>query len=154
MNWETTKMSSITCADSLLEGVESYPIHGQAMSHIEYNFIVRRLAGLRRHWDCLDKAIITAKVLRRGKVVLGSLMLTSSDNSSQYGYYFNPPLEFHAWAQYGYNVIDVALPGTIEKGMVERDEVGPFLVGRSPIVLAGIPPEWAEYKYHQVYEKE
>jgi hypothetical protein len=69
----------------------------------------------------------------------------SKNFGSSYGFEFNPPLEFHAWVNYGDNIIDLALPGVIEMGCILKDKYGPYL-DRKPIVLAGEEiPNWIEY---------
>ena len=147
----TTSMKSITPDDPLLVGTEYYMVEGYDITPEEYALIVPALKGLKRHWSCLEKAIITHSILNRGVIVLGSLFVTSGDHQSEYGYAFNPPYEFHAWVQLQDTVIDVALPGVIEKGLLERDCIGAFLVERSPVVLAGVPLDWMRYTPRQVY---
>jgi hypothetical protein len=69
---------------------------------------------------------------------------------SNYGYMFKPPFEFHAWLQTPQGIIDVALPGAIEKGLTTFDDVGPYLIGREPFILAGPPLDWMEYMPVQI----
>lgn len=148
----TTALSCIRSNDPVLKGTEVYPVVGDNLTQGEYLRIVASLQGLKRHWNCLEKAFKTVEILERGIVVLGSLFITSGDYKSEYGYAFNPPLEFHAWVQDGKDIIDVALPGVIEKGLQERDEIGYFIVERNPLVMAGTPLPWTRYTAHQVYQ--
>jgi hypothetical protein len=78
--------------------------------------------------------------------MIGSLLVVSGDGKSEYGHYFNPPYEFHAWLQEGPIIVDVALPGVIESGLMLTDEVGPFISGREPLILAGEPLTWMKYQ--------
>ena len=43
-------------------------------------------------------------------------------------------------------IIDMALPGVIQKGLTTFDSIGAFLVGREPVILAGTPEPWMMYK--------
>lgn len=146
----TTAMGCISSTDALLTGEERWPILGFAISAEEYAEIMQNLTGMKRHWDCLDKARKVVEIIKRGHVVVGSCMVWSGDMKSQYGYYFNPPLEFHAWViDDKRQIIDVALPGVIEKGLTTSDEYGPMLIGNESFVLAGYPIISVEYKIHQ-----
>ena len=44
------------------------------------------------------------------------------------------------------NIIDLALPFVIEKGLNTKDEIGFFLMDREPFILAGKPPSWIKYE--------
>lgn len=136
--------------EARMTGAEKWPIIGHAAVYGEIKAIIKRCKGLTLHYNCIDKAKITREVLGRGEVTLGALMVTSADGLSEYGHYFKPPYEFHAWVQDGQDIIDVGLAGVIHKGMTHRDEVGPFLVGRKPIVLAGKPKVWMRYQAHRL----
>lgn len=105
---------------------------------------------LNRYYDCIRKALIVAKELNQDSIRLGSLMVQSTEKGVAYGYAYNPPIELHAWVQINKNIIDLALPGTIEKGLKTRDDIGFFLIGREPIILAGLPPVWAKYTTHKI----
>jgi len=109
--------------------------------------LLTSFSGLQRYWNCLEKAYRAQRLLGRGRVVLGSLLIASGDGQSEYGYYFNPPLEFHAWLDLGSGVIfDPALPGVIEKGLTTCDSVGPYIIDREPVILAGQPLDWMRYE--------
>jgi hypothetical protein len=149
----TTAMSTIQSDDVLLNGTERFPVLGNAITLIEYAKIMKASKGLRHNWNCLEKAEIVQSILKRGSIILGSLLVNSADMKSQFGYYFNPPLEFHAWVLTNDGIIDVSLPGVIEMGLTQSDEYGPFIIGREPVVLAGIPLDWMLYKAHEVYSK-
>lgn len=150
---QTTGFAVMREDDVRLTGTEWWPLIGWAMTKRQAQEIIRQCAGLKRWWNCLEKAKIAREVLQGGEVVIGSLMVVSGDGKSEYGYYFHPPFEFHAWLQQGDIVVDVALPGVIEKGLQTRDVVGPFLVGREPKILAGKPMKWMKYQTCQVLEE-
>jgi hypothetical protein len=138
--------------DALLTGQESYPIEGSlAFSEDVYRVWKNEFKGLNRYWDCLPKA---QKVQRffGGVVVLGRLFVTSANYTSQYGYEFNPPYEFHAWVRFASGILDFALPGVIEKGLNTVDDIGPFLIGREPFILVGKPLNWLHYRQEVIVE--
>lgn len=132
--------------DVLTENEPAYPIHGELITEAEMKRISVKHIGLNRYWDCISKNIRAKHVLGRGNLCIGSLLVYSADNKTNFGYNFNPPLEFHAWLEYGGGIIDVALPGVITKGLTSKDEHGYFLVGREPFILAGAPPNWLKYR--------
>lgn len=143
-----------------LTGQERYPIIGDALSERTVTLIQQCYVGLERHWHCLEKAKKAADIIGEGLVCIGSLMVRSSDNKSEYGFYYNPPYEFHAWPlimervseTHGNLVIfDGALPGVIEKGLITCDEIGPSLIGRKPVILNGKPEEWMRYDTCEIY---
>jgi hypothetical protein len=123
------------------------PVNGGLITKKELKEISTRCTGLSKYWDCINKAIRTKQVLGRGSLCIGSLLIYSADDKTNFGYEFNPPYEFHAWLSIdgGKGIVDVALPGVIEKGLTSRDEHGPFLIGREPCILAGPPLGWMEY---------
>jgi hypothetical protein len=141
---ETTALTTFTGdLGEALTGDERYPIVGEAATPEEVEAILKSFEGLNPYWDCIEKAKRAVRILGRGRVVLGAMMIASADMSSTYGHYFNPPFEFHAWVDLGNGIVfDAALPGTIIKGTNTSDDIGPMLVGREPIVLAGRPREW------------
>lgn len=141
-----TSFAAIQRDEPVLTGDEIYPIVGTALMYQDVRLMFRALAGMKRHWNCLEKAERVVKEMGRGQVVLGSLLVVSSDNKSTYGYAFDPPLEFHAWVQTGNNIIDLSLPGVIEKGLSTYDKFGAYLVGRYPVILAGEPEPWMIYR--------
>lgn len=145
-----TTFSKISDEDPLLSGDERFPVIGDAISEIEALHIQTAIRGLNAHWNCLEKAQITRNVLDRGVVVVGSLMIVSGDLKSEYGYHFNPPFEFHAWVMHNGEIIDVSLPGVIDKGLTTHDEYGPYLVGREPVILASTPLEWMKYSTKEI----
>jgi len=136
---------------SLLTGKEKYPIIGNKIAEEKIRDITSRFYGLRRYWHCLEKAQIAKKIIGFGDIVIGSLMLLDKDTNSTFGYYYNPPLEFHAWLEFndGLYILDLALPGVIEHGSELKDEYGPFLTNREPVILNGVPEEWMIYKKFQ-----
>jgi hypothetical protein len=136
---------------TLLTGEENYPLIGdntplpfsrdkKAAGDIQKSF-----KGLPRYGSCLEKSVI-AQELIGGAVCLGSLWVFSAKNGGAYGFDYNLPYEFHAWIKMlDGRIIDFALPGVIERGIILKDEHGPYLEGREPAILAGTPPEWVRY---------
>lgn len=141
-----TNMTCISNDEPLLSGTERFDVMGDLLSPNKCEEIIMRCKGLTRHWNCLEKAKIAQRVLHDGVVVVGSCELWSRDMKSKYGHLFNPPFEFHAWLQLPQGIIDIALPGVIEKGLTTSDHIGPFLSERIPFILARKPFEWMEYK--------
>jgi hypothetical protein len=156
----TTKMATLMDdAGKLMTGDESYPVigtggeeNGPLISAETIRAIISEMKGLNQHWDCLPKAQKAVNILGFGWIVAGSLLVTSGDYESQYGYYFNPPYEFHAWVvlddprKYPKpRLMDMALAGVIDKGLNTSDEVGPCLLDREPSILVGYPPDWCQY---------
>lgn len=147
----TTAFNTIKHNDPRLLGTERFPIIGNALSVSEMETIMKALKGYRKHWNCFEKAKIVVEILGKGVVALGSLTVVSGDNRSTYGYMFNPPFEFHAWVQVSRDtIIDIALPGVIDKGLTSSDEYGPYLVNREPVILAGKPLPWTIYETNEV----
>lgn len=157
----TTKLTNIKQdRDLVLTGKERYPIVGEGVDKKTIHEILESYKGLNKYWDCLEKTHRAREIIGEGIVVTGSLMVTSIDRRSEYGYYYLPPHEFHAWlflikqvseSQVKLIVFDAALPGVIQKGLQTSDEIGPSLIGRLPVVLAGMPREWMRYnprEYH------
>lgn len=150
----TTKMTSIFDEDAqaLMTG-EMYPLYS---STILTKATVTKLLQifyeqkLNRYYACIQKAKIVANHFRISHIHLGSLMLDSAEEGVSYGYHYNPPLELHAWVQVYTSILDFALPGTIEKGLNTKDDVGPFLIGREPVILAGEPAPWMHYVTHEI----
>jgi hypothetical protein len=115
--------------DKIMTGKERYPIFGGFVSEKEANAILSRFVGLNLYWQCLPKAEITKGFLGIGEIVIGEIKV------------------FHAWVEITPDVIiDFALPGLIEKGLNSSDEIGPYIVDRDPIILAGKRPDWIFYK--------
>lgn len=117
------------------------------IQHITNSFVHHKL---NRYYDCIQKAKLAAEYLNIKEIHLGSLMIHSTEEGVSYGYMYNPPLELHAWLQIQDKIIDFALPGTIEKGLATKDEIGYFLVGREPVILVGIPAKWMIYRTHEI----
>ena len=158
MSLITKTMVINTEKEELLSGKELFPMktnQGELLlSRFDYEKIMGSMAGLKRRWDCLMKAQKVKEYFGSGYIVVGGCLIWSKDMKSQFGYWFNPPLELHAWWQpyitpnqkIKPSIIDFALPGIIEKGMNTSDELGPFITGRDPFVLAGTAPDWVIYK--------
>lgn len=146
-----TNFTHRTSNDVLLDGTEVWPILGNIIDMPTYKHIMQHCVGLTRQWHCLEKAMMVKRVVPNCNVIIGKCLVWSGDGTSNYGHEFNPPYEFHAWCQHPDGIIDIALPGLIEKGLTTSDEYGPFLVGRKPVILAGKEPQWAHYVPHEVY---
>ena len=142
-------------AQDLMTG-EMYPIYSNdnkpILTEMQAKDLLKifHLNKFNRYYDCIRKAKLTAKFFQVTAIRLGSLMLESTEKGVQYGYEYHPPLELHAWVQIEDNIIDLALPGTIEKGLQTKDDVGYFLVNRKPIILAGVPATWLHYETHEI----
>lgn len=132
--------------DKIMTGKERYPIVGDLVTEEEAVKVLTELKGLNLHWQCLPKVEITKGILGIGVIAIGEIRVMSGDFLSTYGHNFNPPYEFHAWLEVGDGIVDFALPGLIEKGLNSSDEIGPYLIGRKPIILAGNKPDWIYYK--------
>jgi hypothetical protein len=141
--------------DAILTGEEIYPIIGDGdiiITPDELISIQANLAGFNRYWNCLEKAWKTYSFLEAGELTIGTMLVWNEGHRSNYGFYYNPPLEFHAWLAFpGGRILDVALPGVIERGLWTFDEVGAAIVNRVPVVLAGIPPDWLEYRAKEIW---
>ena len=142
--------------DPLIKGDEKYKVIGKAVSKDDIAYIQGCLAGLRLHWNCLEKAVITCEILGDGIIEVGTMHVYSSDNKSTYGFDYHPPFEFHAWVRLRKKIIvDMGLPGVIDKGLQLKDSKGYALYGRKPVILAGLPPYWLKYepKESMTYEE-
>lgn len=147
----SSKLTSMDPDEGLtMTGQERYTIKGGLLNEKQAASLMVQCKGLNPIWNCLEKAQLVRRFLGFGHVVVGGCMVLSRDRLSTYGHYFNPPYEFHAWWQKhaapNQPIIDIALPGLIKKGIETSDEQGPFLVGRKPIILAGRPLRWMEYR--------
>lgn len=137
-----------------ITGEEEWEILGNAVEPQVIQEIIQACSGLNYYWNCLEKAEKAQEILGRGTVIMGSLMVVSADFTSEYGHYWNPPFEFHAWVDLrNGSLVDIGLPGVIEKGLTTSDHIGPALIGRTPSVLAGPPPFWLKYQARMVYMK-
>jgi hypothetical protein len=132
--------------EALLTGDEEYTVVGFAVDYKVVREILEAYKGLNRYWNCIEKARIAREILDRGRVWMGGAMVASADWLSSYGHYWNPPYELHAWVELGRGeIFDAALPGLIQKGTETYDHIGPALIGRKPVVLAGLPQKWMRY---------
>ena len=138
-----------------MSGEESYPVIGNLFfdeDFIQFYLVqkmMKRFKGLPLMGGCLEKARLAQEQFASTIIIAGKIRIASEDNTSFYGHDFNPPFEMHAWLIHNNNpnlIIDLALPGVILRGMKEKDEHGPFLTGREPVILAGKPPEWIVYE--------
>jgi hypothetical protein len=138
----------------VLTGKERYPIVGNRFSEEKVAQVLEAYKDLNIFWDCLNKAVIAQEILGEGLITLGGLLVWSEDYTSNYGYYWNPPHELHAWVHVDYYIFDAGLPGVITKGLITCDDIGPAIVGRGPCVLAGAPKRWMEYKPRRILQPE
>lgn len=153
-----TKITSIFDNDSQVTMTnESYPVYSYLSESVldqkDIDTLLRVFCSLKlnKYYSCIEKAKITATYMGIRDIHFGSLMVESTEDSSFYGYAFNPPFELHAWVQTHNAIIDLALAGTIEKGLITKDDVGYYLTGRKPIALAGTPPLWARYTTFEIH---
>lgn len=148
MHMKTTKISTVLDSIDLeMTGKEYYPIFGDLLKPIDVYELMHQCKGLHPHFNCLEKAMLVREYKKHGKVILGSLLVWNTDMNANFGYFFNLPLEFHAWWQPDdseLGIIDIALPGVIEAGNMTEDDKGP-LIEREPLILAGTPPAYTQY---------
>ena len=142
----TTIRTLLHDRDVFLSGEERYPIAGLAVSEEQVIEI------LQSYKDCLEKSRRAREILGQGVIVVGAMQVHSWDYKSSYGYFWNPPLEFHSWLLLPRQkaFFDASLPGVIERGLKTYDEVGPSIAGREPVVLAGMPKKWMTYRVMQL----
>ncbi len=152
---KTTAFKTILGDNSILTGEEAYPlIEPAALGQEAADALIAQMAGLRVNWDCIEKAKIVRKFLHNKPVVMaGGMLVVNKEKNGSYGYYYNPPFEFHAWAQDGRIIYDFALPGVILSGLDTKDEYGPILQDMEPRILAGEVPRWIIYKAIKVLEE-
>ena len=148
-------MQTILTADfeqgGKMTGEEWYPMIGGMFDIVEGNFlvkeIIKKFKGLPLMGGCIEKNRIVNKYAYYTIQVVGAVEIISADGMSTYGHEFNPPFEQHSWlVDEEHRIIDFALPGLILRGMKEKDDIGPFLVGRDPVILAGLCPDWIKYR--------
>jgi hypothetical protein len=156
-----TCMSTETLVNSftntIMTGEESYPIIGgwSAQGMVERSFKLFADGGLFLEASCWEKACMVKKEFFLGtkdmKIVGGRIRVLSADLKSAFGYDWNPPTEVHIWLEWGKDLIDLALPGVIIRGMNTYDNIGPILTGRNPVVLVGTCPDWIIYEKAVVF---
>lgn len=154
----TTKITSLFDEDAQdLMTDKMYPLYSDdelpIVRESEAAEIIRVFFNLKlnRYYDCILKAKIVANCYGIKTIHLGTLMVESTEDGVMYGYTYNPPLELHAWVQFSKShIIDFALAGTIEKGLKTKDSIGPFLINREPVILAGVPATWMHYTTHEI----
>ena len=140
--------------NEILSGTERYPIIGDLIEQDLADKILTEFVGLKRYWDCLEKAQITKRMTDHlfnipSVIILGALDIHSVEPNCSYGFDFNLPYEFHAWVLTDKGIIDTALPGVIEKGLNTSDHVGPSLIGRKPYIIATDKKiSWIVYTAH------
>jgi hypothetical protein len=146
----STITSIFNTKTEVITGNEDFPIYGDLITkdQLEKMLFICAEYHLNSRWNCIDKAIIARTILGQGIIVIGTCLIYSSDMETNYGFEFQKsgPYEIHAWLSYKDGIVDIALPGVIQSGLELSDEHGPFLSGRSPVVLAGKPADWMFYK--------
>ena len=163
----TTCFAPISVNDPMMEGREVFRIRGPKFQQIKEKpvaeaaklvrerkqEIMRSMKGLRRRWSCIEKAILVRKFIGFGIVSIGSMLIWNNERNGTYGYYYNPPYEFHAWLVLNDQpfIIDFALPGVIEMGLRTRDEYGAILKNMKPYILCGPAPEGLDYNTYEYY---
>lgn len=150
MHQRTTKLNVITGNELKIEGKEVWDIHGSIIRYDDIKRIHTTCVGLKRRWDCIEKAMIARSVIGKGYVTFGTLEIWSEDMRSSYKFEFNPPFEVHAWVTLAAGpipiIFDFGLAGAIEAGLDLKDDEGPVLVNRKPIIMNGTPPKWVVYR--------
>ena len=157
----TSKITTVFDKDALKLMDKKYPLYDDdgalifSKTEAKHLFKILIKAKLNRYYDCIKKAKIVAEELDIKYIHFGSLKVESTEKGVMYGYSYNPPLELHAWLQLDSKInntiiIDFALAGTIEKGLITKDDIGYFLIDREPIVLAGKCPSWLHYKTYEI----
>lgn len=170
MYGKTTCFAPISSSEILLNGEEVYNIYGPNFHenmdgfladtakrvHSQKGEIIRRMAGMKRRWSCLEKAIILRHFIGAGAVAIGSTLVWNNERNGTFGYYYNPPYEFHAWIELDTTpfIVDFALPGVIEAGLETSDHIGYILKDIEPVILCGPSPEWLSYKAHEYPTKD
>lgn len=164
MNKRTTRLTAISETDELMTGYEKYNMIGdqpQSMTNLWNRVrsmdrkIILTFKGLKRNWSCIEKAILAQSIIGAGDVIIGACEVMNNERTGTYGYYYNPPFEFHSWVQFNQDfLVDFALPGVIEQGLKTRDEIGYILTDIEPVILCGTPPEWLHYQWHRTLPKD
>jgi hypothetical protein len=109
---------------------------------------------LRKSGSCIELAAIGSLCLPGSVPVMGSMYVSSITGESRYGYEYYPEhLEFHAWIEWKDCIVDFSLPEIIRIGLETCDDYGPFIIGRDPVILAGKPFDWMEYKKKETLEE-
>lgn len=136
--------------DGEMTGNEKYPVVGELIDGFDMAVLMVICKGMNPFWDCYPKARIVQEYMDSGYVVIGAMKVWNAMMTANYGYECNLPLEFHAWWQTSLDpdspIVDIALPGVIQKGIDTKDELGSIIVGRTPCILAGKPLDWMKYE--------
>jgi hypothetical protein len=136
------------CEHERMTGKENYEILGNLLTKDQVGQLMYACTNTILTADCVKKACITKAHLQDNnwKIAMGAIRVFSKDMLSTYGHDFNPPKELHCWLEKEDKIIDIALPGVIIRGLRACDELGSFLEGRTPVILAGESPDWVIYK--------
>jgi hypothetical protein len=142
-----------------MTGKEQYEIIGNLLNKEQLACLIYACTDCILTANCVEKACITKAHTSSGllvkqdnwKIAIGSIKIFSKDMQSTFGHNFNPPNELHCWLENDKKeIIDIALPGVIIRGLRAKDELGSFLAGRTPVVLAGEAPNWIIYKTENI----
>ena len=130
-----------------MSGNEQYEILGNLLTETQVKHLIYSCKNRILTADCVEKSHLVWFYLKdiSWKIVIGSIKVFSKDMKATYGHDFNPPRELHCWLEKENKIIDIALPGLIIRGLRAKDEIGSFLEGRTPIILAGEVPNWIIY---------
>jgi len=170
MYGNTTCFATLSSNDPLMNGGEVYNVYGPQfrdimdgstadvakLIHSQKKEIIGRLRGLKRRWSCLEKSIIIQNIIGSGAVAIGKCLVWNNERNGTFGYYYNPPNEFHAWVELDTTpfIVDFALPGVIEAGLETSDQYGFILKDIEPVILCGPSPEWLVYQAHEYPTKD
>lgn len=162
MYGNTTCFAAISSDDPILTGEEVFNIYGPKFQenmdgslaeqvkliHENKQVLIRSMKGLKRRWNCLEKAILVRLFINAGSVAIGRCVVWNNERDGTFGYYYNPPFEFHAWVELEKKkfIVDFGLPGVIEKGLNTADQYGYILKDIEPVILCGPVPEWLDYE--------
>jgi hypothetical protein len=165
MYGKTTCFAGISNNEPLLNGGEVYNVYGPQFRdimdgstadvakyvHSHKEELIRSLSGLKRRWSCLEKSIIIRSLIGAGDVAIGVALVWNNERNGTFGYYYNPPYEFHSWIELDKTpfIVDFALPGVIEAGLETSDHIGYILKDIEPVILCGPSPDWLSYKAHE-----
>ena len=83
----------------IITNIPDYPIRGNLLTRLDTNYLYTLCQGRQKYGDCLFQATIAQNYLKKGKIILGSCFVYSIDNTTNYGFSYDPPFEGHAWLQ-------------------------------------------------------
>ena len=143
----------------VMTGTEKYPIIGNLVSPEQSEKIIASFKGLLLVGDCDKKAKRAASMMKgRIQIIGGEVRVWSADMKSAYGFDWHPPHECHFWLEVvdkdgNRKLADFSMPGVIIRGLTTCDEIGPYILGREPVILAGEYPKWIVYRRVCIFEE-